>query len=669
MKKTLAILTVLISSLAALAAENNNSDDKIYTLEIDVVETQTTGDVITREDMDRDNAYDLWEAVRYTPGVILSGGGRRDDSSFTVRGFGADSVPVFVDGIVIANPYKGDGDAARILTGDLESVTIQKGYSSMLLGANTLGGAVLMNTAKPKKEFEARIDATFETDSIYKHSASYYLTSVGTKQDKFYLKATAQYRDIDHFRLSDDFEPKISNPQKSGERLFSDSTDTKYTLLAGITPSQSLDIWATYTLLDSDKGVSPPETDIQNYLLWDWTNWKRESVSLSGSYSSGKFTLDAMAHYDKYDNSLIEYYNMPSYEAGVSTPPSDYDEYTAGGRITAGWMFNTKNRIQAAATFKREQHTGLRNDKKEIYIKEDTISLGAEYTFNPVSNLTLVAGIGYDALQPQEYWGKSNDFAQLIGEKEFVVKTEDQWLVTGQLGVFYEFIKDHELRLTYARKNHFPTMSQRYSTRFGRELPNPKLLPEVADHYELGYKGDFGKIRLNTAIYYSQLDDKIVTMEIPNPSHPSSLVDYTVNLDKVSFYGFEVGTEVFLNRYIGGGAAFSVNKYTMDESSDKTVNEINYYPEITANGYMIIAPTDKLSIIPRAEYIDSRYADTEGDEVLDSYVLAHIKVSYDINRYMSVSGSVTNIFDEYYEIKQFYPQAGRTFSLTLSAKY
>jgi len=155
--KRFLIPAILLLSFAAYAADT-------YMLEIDKFESKEAdkGSVVTQEDMERDNAHDLWEAVRYTPGVILSGGGQRNDSSFTVRGFGADSVPIFVDGVIIANPYRGEGDAARILTGDLESVTIQKGYSSMLLGANTLGGAILMKTAKPTKELEARLDTTME---------------------------------------------------------------------------------------------------------------------------------------------------------------------------------------------------------------------------------------------------------------------------------------------------------------------------------------------------------------------------------------------------------------------------------------------------------------------------------------------------------------------------
>ncbi len=666
------IFVIDIHAEALRDIPKESSENSVYTLPVAITEralSEKTGDVITQNEMERDNVHDLWEAVRYTPGIILSGGGRRNDSSFTLRGFGADSVPVFVDGMIMTSPYMGRSDAARVLTGDLESVTIQKGYSSRLLGANTLGGAVLMQTAKPKRPLEARFDATVALDSVYKKASEYYLGSFGSKEDLFYIKGTLQYRDIDHFRLSDDFEISDVNPQPAGDRLFSDSTDSKVTLVGGFTPTDTLDIWMTYIFQEADKGVSSPETTIQDYVIWDWTKWRRESVSLASSYKNGSFELGGMVHYDKYDNALNEYYSIPSYQAGVHAPTSIFDEYTAGGRITSGWRLNESNRLESAVIFQRQKHSGFKEKSEEIMIVEDTFSVGMEYTYTPFSNLTLVAGIGYDELEPRDFWSKSDDFADWIGSEDYAVNPEAYWLIAGQMGLFYEWIDGHELRATYARKNRFPTMMQRYSTRYGRELPNPNLRPEVADHFELGYKGKIGALNLDAALYYSNLQDKIVTLEVPNPSHPAIPVDYFMNLNEVAFYGFELGIEAFLNEYTTGGVSFSLNRYEMGATADRTVEVIPYYPEHTASGYIVIAPTDKLMLIPRVEYVDSRYPTIEKKDVLPSYFLANFKMTYDFDDYFSCALKIDNILDENYEIREFFPQSGRTFSLTFSARY
>ena len=672
------ILLFLVYGQAYAQTEPAEQDDDIFLLpeiEITADKDRGTGNLITQEDMMRDGAKDLWEAVRYTPGVIISGGGARNDSSFRIRGFGSESVPVYVDGVLMANPFRGDRDAARTLTGDLENVAIQKGYSSMLLGANTLGGAVVMTTAKPKQNLELSFQPSVEADGVFGYASSTYVASAGTKQDLFYGKVTYQRRNVDHFRLPAGFEPTDRNPQRKGDRLWSDSTDTKVTVIAGVTPKYDLDIWATYVHQDADKGLSPPETELRNYQIWEWPLWKRDSYSLNGAYSFGNFSMEALAYYDKYDNRMQEYYSLEHLEAGVHMYPSDYDEYSTGARVLAGWNINDINKLQASVVYKKEDHSGLSRDREIIHVNEDTWSLGMEYIAKPRRNLTLEAGFGYDALYPNEYWSEDSEFAQLINAGYYVVKTEDMFLYRWQFGAFYEIGDDHEIHMTYARKNHFPNMSQRYSTRFGDVLPNPNLGPEKAHHFEFGYKGRVAnKFFLSPAFYYSIMDGKIVNIKIPNPANTVIAVDYARNLDKVSFYGFELGAELDLDRRFSAGLAFSLNEYKLNKTRDNHVLVMNYYPEVTTSGYMVINPPvkkleKKMEIIPRVEFVSSRHANTSGTNKLDSYWLANIRANYDLCDRLSVSAGINNIFDKLYEIREHYPMAGRSYTFSLNVKH
>jgi iron complex outermembrane receptor protein len=640
--------------------------------------------------MERDGANDLWEALHYIPGVILSGGGRRNDSNFTIRGFGADSVPVFVDGILMANPYRGEGDSARVLSGDLESIEIEKGYSSELLGANALGGLILLRTAKPRKPFEASFKTAFTWDSIGQYADSTHVLNLGTKRDYFYAKAVFQYRDVDHFRLPESFEATPYNPQQPGDRLWSDSRDLKLTLIAGTTPLPDLDVWLTYVYQNADKGVSPPDTVTREYSIWDWPTWNRWSASLNGNWQTGPFSAEALFYFDKYDNRLDEYYNMKAFELRIHAPHSDYDEYSLGGRLKGGWEINGWNQVQAAITYKKEDHRGLRgsivNDDdltEEMHVNEDTWSVGAEYSTKPWIPLILKAGFGFDTLIPNEYWNRENEYLKLLEADYFIVKTRNMLLYTWQVGAFYTINPEHELRLTYARKNHFPNMSQRYSTRFGSTLPNPNLGPEIANHFELGYRfnwqsgekaGRFPELlvpftfNMDAALYYSIVTGKIVNVEMPNPHYPSVLVDYGRNLDKTDFWGFELSPEARVKDRLSLGLTFSFNNYTISHSQSG-VKVLTYYPQFVCNGYMEIKPVTMVSIIPRMEYTGSRYADTEGKLELDGFFLAHLKISADIGEFVSVSAGVENIFDTLYEIRQYSPMAGRSFTAALTVKY
>jgi iron complex outermembrane receptor protein len=644
----------------------------IHLPEAAVTEKKETSDIITAADMERDNSADLWEAVRYTPGVILSGGGRRNDSSFTVRGFGADSVPLFVDGIYVANTYRGESDSARVLTGDLESIEIQKGYSSMLLGSNTLGGAILLRTARPREPFEASVKTGVEFDSIGKFSAATDVVKAGTKQEYYYGMGIFQYRGVDHWRLPADFEPDKLNPQEPGDRLWSDSTDMKLTLLAGWTPLAPLDLSVTYTYQDADKGLSPPDVARSDYYIWDWPIYDRWSLAFNGSWTANTFFVKTLAYYDKYDNRMDEYMDLLNLEMGYHQAHSDYDEYSEGLRIEGGWDINPQNSITAAFTYRKDNHTGLSDGEEVVRVEEDTWSAGIEYALKPWKPLTLTAGLGYDALVPIEFWGALNEQVKAHeGAGYYVVKTRTMQLLSWQVGVFYDITAKQELHLTWAVKNRFPTMFQRYSTRQGSVIPNPRLGPETANHFELGHRGYFfDKLRINTALYYSLILDKIVTIKVPNPEYGarSSTVNYTINLDETAMWGFELGLTFLADEKLDIGGSFAVNKYEIRHSENE-VRYLTYYPEITAGMYVEWRPVASVSIIPRIEYLAPRYADTDGVDELEEYTVFNIKAEYEVNKHLSFSASIENLLDTYYEIKQYAPMPGRTYTLSATVKY
>jgi iron complex outermembrane receptor protein len=657
---------------AAEAAAEATEDIPVYTLpEAAVTAGRESPDIVTQEEMERYDAHDLWEAVRQIPGVLLSGGGRRNDSNFTVRGFGADSVPVFVDGIVVANTYRGEGDAARTLTGDLESVEIQKGYSSPLLGANTLGGAVLLQTAKPHDPLELSLKTSVDIDAVGGFNGAVHVLSAGGKGDLFYGKTVFQYRGVDHYRLSGDFDPTWGNPQEEGNRMWSDSTDMKLTVMGGWTPLDSLDIWFTYLHQDSDKGLSPPDVNVTDFYIWDWPLWKRQSASLNAAFDNGTLSFKALGYFDKYDNRLDEYFNWKAFEYGIHSAHSDYDEYAAGGRLEGTWNINSWNRFSAALTFKDEDHIGIHGDVEEVHVNEDTWSLGTEYMVNLpwVPSLGVAGGLGFDLLVPKVFDGVTNRLMEELGESWYIVKTRKMLLLNAQAGLFYDFNPRHQARLTYARKNRFPTMFQRYSTRMGRTLPNPLLGPETAHHFELGYRGNlWGAFTLDAAVYYSRLKGKIVTVPVPNPKAPYLAVDFSRNLDETTMYGLELSGELDLGAYVNVGASFSLGKYRINHSESQIVS-LAYYPEKSANLYVEFHPAPLLTIMPRLEYLDERYIDAVGTNTLDAYWLVHVKLTADFSRQLKIAAGIENLFDTYYEIRQNAPQAGRTYTLSCTLQY
>jgi iron complex outermembrane receptor protein len=284
-----------------------------------------------------------------------------------------------------------------------------------------------------------------------------------------------------------------------------------------------------------------------------------------------------------------------------------------------------------------------------------------------------VAAAGFDLLAPVLFWGKDNElFAD--DPTVYIKKTAIWKLLAAEAGFFYN-LSGHELRLTYARKNHFPTMSQRYSTRMGDIKPNPNLGPEWADHFEAGYRGTplavfsaLNGLTLNAAVYYSRVTQKIVEIRVPKPDFTAVTVPYSVNLDSAAVWGIESGLDWTVIPSVVIGASLSWNRYTVIKSS-RGITALALYPEITAAAHAVYNPIPALSLIPGLQYVAARWADSSAETELDGYCLVNLKAVYEINKYLSVSAAIENIFDTLYEIRAFFPQAGRTYSFTISAQY
>jgi iron complex outermembrane receptor protein len=284
-----------------------------------------------------------------------------------------------------------------------------------------------------------------------------------------------------------------------------------------------------------------------------------------------------------------------------------------------------------------------------------------------------VAAAGFDLLLPVTFWGEHNESAK-DDPGAYIEKTSVWKLWAAETGLFYD-LAGHELRLTYARKNHFPTMFQRYSTRVGDIKPNPNLGPEWADHFEAGYRGaplaafsPFAGLILNAAAYYSLVTQKIVEIRVPKPDFTAVMVPYNVNLDSAAVWGIEAGLDWAWSPSLSAGASFSWNRYTIIESS-QDIAALALYPAVTAGAHAVLSPLPSLSFIPSLQYVASRWSDSSAETELDSYCLVNLKAVYELNRHLTISATVENLFDTLYEIRAFFPQAGRSYGISVAARW
>jgi vitamin B12 transporter len=99
------------------------------------------------EEVRQRNEYSLVEALRNTPGLLITnGGGPGQNTSIRLRGLRADATAVLIDGLPFRDVATAQADASTMLSTfnfvDLDRVEVLRGSGSSLYGTNAVGGVV-----------------------------------------------------------------------------------------------------------------------------------------------------------------------------------------------------------------------------------------------------------------------------------------------------------------------------------------------------------------------------------------------------------------------------------------------------------------------------------------------------------------------------------------------
>ncbi|MGV8075600.1 MAG: TonB-dependent receptor plug domain-containing protein [Syntrophobacteraceae bacterium] len=668
----LAVLLLSAGVVPELAAQEEQTGEgdvlrnRVFQLgEIEVVGKEEesrnkTIDKVYDEEMRLFDRNDLADAVNLLPGVTLSEMGRRNETMIYVRGFDIKHVPMFLDGIPIYVPYDGYPDLSRFNTFDLSEVIVSKGFTSVLYGPNTMGGAINMVSRRPVKEFEMNAEAGYASGDTYHSFANF-----GSNQGKWYIQGGGAYLDRDHFRVSHHFHP--TGAQGDGERVNSYREDWKVNLKVGLTPNETDEYAVSYINQQAEKG-SPPyagESSTEWPKWWQWPYWNKESVYFNSTTSiCDKSYVKIRLYYDIFENSLYSY-DDETYST-MNDPKnafkSWYDDYTYGGSVEAGTQLLTRNFIKTSFHYKDDVHR--EHDKGEpIQRSEDRIySIGLEDTIDITDRIYTILGISYDRLEPQKAveWLKKTETMQHF-------EIEDTDALNPQCGLFYKLTDSGVIHASVARKTRLPSMKDKYSYKLGKGLPNPDLEPEESLNYELGYKDLLlKKFTVEANVFYSDVKDFIISKTVPDPDNPGKTLYRNENIGDVKQYGVEVGVSGQILNCLKGGFNYTYIQYLNKSSSDKITN----IPHNKAFTYLqYFTPLDGLSLLGSLEYNSDRFSSTDALRVAGEYILLNAKAIYELPKGFTIEGGINNIADEDYAIDEGYPLEGRNLFANVRYKF
>lgn len=628
---------------------------------------------ITDEDLWDFSRDSLPDALNLIPGATTtSGAGNRNESTISIRGFDRSQVPLYMDGIRLYLPADNRIDFDRFLTPDLSEIQVSKGYVSVINGPDGMGGAINLVTKKPTKTLEGEIRTSASLDSAGKFSGNTEYLNIGSRQENFYIQASGEQRNVDHWRLSDRYQPTPA--ENGGDRNHSNKNDTRFNLKAGITPNVTDEYSINYVQQTGEKHglgsvMGAPGTGVS---AWDWPTWDTSSLYWLSHTQLNKATyIKTKAYYNTFKNSLLAYTDSTLSQKNWE---SYYDDKGMGFSGELGTDYFHEQSIKGAIHYRRDEHTewqhfyrkssnpamlaGTTEPKQKSV--EELWSLALEDTWHVNSRLDIVGGISHDkrhTLQAQEFANTPTPPSPQL----FSQPMADSSATNYQAAAIYHYSPTGKAHVSVSDRTRFPTLGERYSSRMGGAVSNPWLAPERAVNVELGVADQItSKVSGEIALFHNDVKDAIQSMNI---LYNGSVYSQSQNIGNAVYRGVELSLTSALWKHLDIGGNYTYMETTVHNPNDSAA-QLTATPQHKAFIYAKWSPTARLTVIPTIEYAGSRWSSKAigtGYIQTGAYTLVGVKAEYQVTKDFSVAFAGRNLSDRNYQVVDGYPQEGRNF--------
>lgn len=684
-----AVTVLAVAATPALAQGGGEpvADDKAFGLgQIIVVTGQrqkaegidVAGSTVNSEAIYTFNRNSLDEAANLIPGVSSSNtGGSRNERLIFVRGFDRFQVPLSIDGIRVYLPADNRLDYGRFLTPDIAELQVAKGYASVLDGPGAMGGAVNLVTRKPTKALEVEARGTLTLDRDVDYAGYNVFGLLGTRQDKFYAQASYTRNFQDHWDVAGGFAPTAN--EDGGARDFSRTRDWRLNVKAGFTPNDTDEYAISYTRQEGAKNA-PIETTVplptQRY--WSWPYWNIGSIYFLSTTALGDHaTLKTRIYHNTFDNLLRSFDTRAQ---NSQTLPrafnSYYEDQAYGGSAQLDVELTPANTLRIAGHYRRDRHIEFQQafpsglTEPEQVNEEDTWSIAAENTARLSPTLTFIAGVSYDwrDLKRAEEYGASPGAPPGSPSAIFSYPIRNADAVNGQGQLIWTPDEATSLHASISSRARFPTVFERFSSRFGGATSNADLKAERATNYEIGAARAFGPVRVEGALFYSHLTDAIVAFPF---IFNGQAVTQSRNLGTGDYYGGEIALNATLGHTLSLGANYTYTHRDLDDPSNAAFQPTGV-PTHKAFAYAHWSPIERLHIVPNVDIASDRWmTNTAGTRYFrtGSYAQVNLRVDYELIDGIELGVGARNLFDDNYQLAEGFPEQGRSFFASLRARY
>jgi iron complex outermembrane receptor protein len=679
--RTRAALAASLATVAGTPALANDADNTFGLGQIVVTTPRTGTSDITATSVNAQAIYDfsrdtLDDVVKLIPGVTSGlSGNSRNERLIYVRGFDRYQVPLSIDGIRVYLPADGRLDYGRFLTPDVAEIQVAKGYVSVLNGPGAMGGAVNLVTRKPEKalDAEARFALNLDNDTDYAGYTGF--ASLGTRHDQWYAQASYARNFTDHWDLSNKFTP--TRNEDGGARNLSRSADWRVNAKIGFTPNATDEYAINYTRQEGEKLAPTHVSDSTGLRYWTWPYWNLQNVYFLSTTQLGEIaTLRTRAYYNTFKNSLDSFDDATlTTQTKGSSFNSAYSDRAYGGSAQLDVRPSEAERLSVAFHYRNDRHREYQQSFPSGAVEpwqtaeETTYSAAIENGYKLTPQLELVLGGSYD-------WrdlGRAEDYAS----NAFIYypkRNGDAWNAQGQL--LWTPDTDTSVHASVSSRARFPTIFERFSTRFGGAVSNPDLKAERATHFELGGTRQLGPLRIEAAGWYAKVDDAIVSFPFLYTSCTNAGVCTTTataqsrNVGSGKDYGVDLALSAQITGTLRAGASYGWVHRSLDDPSIPAFHPTGV-PEHSGFAWAEWSPLPALRVLPSVDVASKRWTvNTAGTRyyLIGDYALVNLRVDFDVTDWATLGVGGRNLFDANYTTVDGYPEAGRSLFVSLRLK-
>lgn len=570
--------------------------------------------VLTREDLDRLSPADpsITQALATLPGVtVTQNGGPGSSASVSIRGSSASQVAVFIDGIRIGSPTTGIAPWADLPTEAFERVEVISGPAAASFGNNAMGGVVQLFTRRAANQpnrttvsFGGGSNKTFDTQ---------FRTS-GTVPSTGPLAA-----------------------------------------LGGLTYSLGLHDYNTAGI-DATRPFFYGHEDGRN-------PYHAQDLDARLGYARDNWSISTFALYHRSD---------------LSYDNSGYANRELDHQLTTGVAFH----LDITPDTQFDQSFGYANDRQFIYadnpalatdqINSQRISTSTSLTHRehgfhlfglPLSGESKLA---YDFTREQAFLPVDipggvptrNDSAFSLHQSAtldrvtmFVAGRHEiiagQAVNTGNAALSWAITPVYTARMSYGNAFRLPTFNDLYYPGYG----NPNLSPERSTSVEAALDANTAYGTFTAAIYDTRVNNLIAY----NPATFSPM-----NIGRSHIRGIDLSYKGTIGRSTPVSVAVGILN-PQDETNQTWLSRrprqtVSLNVDHTWDELKLHALSTGASLL----YGGSTFDDPANRQYLASYLTVSLRASYRINSHLTVSASLSNLFDRQYMTAYGYNTLGRT---------